>query len=208
MQSAPLAPALPLQPSLKTAVAYAGFWRRALAYLIDIALLSIVQSTLTAAAFVLSPQNFSFSFPSGNEALAYAIAWDIIAIGEKLINVALVGWAITWAYYSILESSPARATLGKAVVGIYVGDLNGDPITFWRASVRYWLKTLSSLVLMLGWFMAAFTPRKQALHDLLSGCLVLRKVSYVAPRPGEGDEPGEYWDGRRWVGAVPVAQER
>lgn len=197
-----------IEPVLKTAVAYAGFWRRVLAYLIDSALLAIVQLLLAAGVLVLTPQNFSFSIPSEQHAAALALAWDIIAIGEKLINVAVVSGALTWAYFSILESSPARASLGKTVVGIYVGDLHGDPISFWRASARFWLKSLSSLLLMSGWFMAAFTPRKQALHDLLSGCLVLRRVPYLAPGPGGSDQPGEYWDGRRWVGAAPLAQER
>lgn len=197
-----------LEPVLRTAAAYAGFWRRALAYVVDASLLAIVQLLLAAAVLVLSPQNFSFSIPTEGNAAASAVAWDVIAIGEKLINVAIVSGAIAWAYFSILESSPARATLGKTVVGIYVGDLEGDPISFWRASARFWLKSLSSLLLMSGWLMAAFTPRKQTLHDLLSGCLVLRRVSYLAPGPGGGEQPGEYWDGKRWVGAVPLAQER
>jgi uncharacterized RDD family membrane protein YckC len=157
---------------------------------------------------VLSPQNYSFSIPAGGRAAAMATAWDIIAIAEKLGNVVLVCWAITWAYFAILESSPARATVGKRVLGLYVGDVHGDPINFGRASIRFWLKSLSSALLMIGWLMAAFTPRKQALHDLLAGTLVLRDVAYVTGGPGSGMEPGDYWDGMRWITHVPLAQEQ
>jgi uncharacterized RDD family membrane protein YckC len=198
----------PFAPTLKTAVAYAGFWRRLGAYLIDLLLLSAIQLTLAAGLFALAPQAFSSINGLSQHAAAKALAWDVVAFAENAVNLWLVSAALTWAYYSILESSPARATIGKAVLGIFVGDAFGDPITFWRASLRYWLKTLSSLLLMAGWLMAAFTPRKQALHDLLAGTLVLRKVDYVAAGPISDDgTAGEYWDGVSWVGSMGPAQE-
>jgi uncharacterized RDD family membrane protein YckC len=198
---------LSIDPTVRTAIAYAGFWRRLLAHLIDVTVLVTIQVTLALGALTLEPQAFSSIDAVGANAVSRALAWDIVAFAENVATLWLVWAALTWAYYSILESSPMRASVGKAALGLFVGDLYGDPITFSRASARYWLKTLSSMVLMTGWLMAAFTPRKQALHDLLSGTLVLHRVAIVTPWPNSDEGPGDYWDGTGWVGAMGPAQE-
>jgi len=56
--------------------------------------------------------------------------------------------------------------------------------------------------LMTGWFMAGFTPRRQALHDLLAGTLVLRKVAATAAGAESRADDSEYWDGQRWTDVV------
>ncbi len=63
---------------------------------------------------------------------------------------------------------------------------------------------------MIGWLMAAFTPRKQALHDLLAGTLVLRKINLIVVGEEPPAEPGDYWDGSRWVASVvsPLSMEQ
>jgi uncharacterized RDD family membrane protein YckC len=195
-------------PTARVAIGYAGFWRRAAAYLIDLAILWIVQATLAAGVLLLVPQAIDSIDMSNAHASTRAFIWDFVAVAENLANVFLVSAALTWAYHAILESSPARATIGKAALGLFVGDLHGDPISFWRATLRYWLKVLSSLLLMTGWLMAAFTPRKQALHDLLAGTLVLRRVTYyVTSELEESAQSGEYWDGARWITAAQTATE-
>jgi uncharacterized RDD family membrane protein YckC len=193
--------------TVRVAIAYAGFWRRVAAYVIDLGILWTIQATLLMGVLLLAPQAISSIDTTSANASARTFAWDFVAIAEDLLNVWLVSAALTWAYYSILESSPARATIGKMALGLFVGDVHGDPISFTRATVRYWLKVLSSFFLMTGWLMAAFTPRKQALHDLLAGTLVLRKVTYVASELEGDGQPGEYWDGARWIGAVKTATE-
>ena len=166
-------------PVVKTDIRFAGFWRRLLAYLIDLTVIVGVQSAISVGVVVASSGDL-----------------------QTVANIAPVCSLIAWAYYALLESSPARATLGKLALNLFVSDLNGDPITFYRASARYWLKIFSSLTLGAGWLLAAFTPRKQALHDLVTGCLVLRRVNYLAIGPEPPTEPGEYWDGTRWVASV------
>ena len=54
-------------------------------------------------------------------------------------------------------------------------DLEGNPLSFARASGRHWGKWISTLIILIGYIMAAFTERKQALHDIMAGCLVVRK---------------------------------
>ncbi len=169
---------------LKTEVAFAGFWRRLLAYLIDFAVLFGVEVAIFGAVHVLAPDNL-----------------------DALANIVPVCAVVAWAYYVLFESSPARGTLGKLALGLYVADVNGDPIGFWRAVFRNALKTASTLLIGAGWFMAAFTPRKQALHDLLAGTLVLRKVNYFVIGPQAPTEPGDHWDGTRWVASVPPLEK-
>jgi uncharacterized RDD family membrane protein YckC len=163
-------------------IVYAGFWRRLAACLIDGLLVSAVQAVLATGVFVIAPHDL-----------------------RSIVNLAPVSAAISWAYFSLFESSPMRGTVGKYALGLYVSDMHGDTITFARATARYWLKILSSLTLMVGWIMAAFTPRKQALHDLLAGTLVLKAGAAEMPAAMGGID--EYWDGVRWLSKPSVSEE-
>jgi uncharacterized RDD family membrane protein YckC len=164
---------------------YAGFWLRFAAYLIDLMLIYIVEGVLAIGVVMMSPREIS-----------------IVGILYGVINFELVSIALAWAYFALFESSPMQGTVGKYALGIYVTDRHGDPIGFWRATARYWLKPFSTLTLMVGWIMTAFTPRKQALHDLLAGTLVFSRKEQLVPTSDPADiNLDEYWDGKRWVGA-------
>lgn len=82
---------------------------------------------------------------------------------------------IGWLYYTLMESSAHQATLGKKVLGIRVTDLDGNRIGFGRATGRYFGKIISAIILLIGYIMAAFTEKKQALHDILAGTLVVKR---------------------------------
>jgi uncharacterized RDD family membrane protein YckC len=73
-----------------------------------------------------------------------------------------------------MESSSRQATVGKMTLGLKVTDLAGRRISFARASGRYFAKYVSSMTLLIGYIMAGFTERKQALHDIIAGTLVIR----------------------------------
>jgi uncharacterized RDD family membrane protein YckC len=160
----------------------AGFWLRLAAYLIDFALVNFVIGVLAIGVVLMSPHVFGL----------LDVLWGAI-------NFGLASAALSWAYFALFESSPMQGTVGKYAVGIYVTDRHEDPITFWRATARYWLKLLSNWTLGVGWLMAAFTPRKQALHDLLAGTLVLNRHPYPVVARAPGADLADYWDGRRWV---------
>ena len=117
---------------------YAGFWKRFAAYLIDFILLYIVEGVLAVGVVMMNPREIS-----------------VVGILYGVINFQLVSAALAWAYFALFESSPMQGTVGKYALGIYVTDRHGDPIGFWRATARYWLKVLSNLTLMVGWIMAA-----------------------------------------------------
>jgi uncharacterized RDD family membrane protein YckC len=87
----------------------------------------------------------------------------------------LLGLLASWLYFAGLESSPKQATLGKQMLGLIVTDGSGGRVGFGRASVRFWSKLVSMALFMVGFVMAAFTERKQALHDLIADCLVVKR---------------------------------
>jgi len=138
------------------AAGYAGFWKRFLAAFIDGILVN-------AVAFVAG----------------FALGFGVASSGggvEGLEAVAnLIGIVVGWAYYAAMESSTMQATLGKMALGIKVTDLNGDRISFGRATGRHFGKIISGAICLIGFIMAAFTEKKQALHDIMAGCLVVNK---------------------------------
>jgi uncharacterized RDD family membrane protein YckC len=102
--------------------------------------------------------------------------------GVHHIGLGLLGGGVTfilllfgnWLYEAFMESSSYQATLGKMIFGMKVTDLNGNRISFERATGRHFAKWLSAMVLGIGYIMVGFTERKQGLHDLLAGTLVRR----------------------------------
>jgi uncharacterized RDD family membrane protein YckC len=81
-----------------------------------------------------------------------------------------------WLYFALLESSSWQGTLGKKALGLIVTDMMGRRISFARATGRHFAKIISGMILLIGYLMAGFTERKQALHDMIAGCLVFRKT--------------------------------
>jgi len=149
---------------------FAGFWRRVGAFLIDAVLLAIPLFVGTA----LVPQMAGPLLTPGNVAATR---------GEGAVG--LFALVVMWLYFAVLESSRHQATLGKLALGLRVTDLVGSPISFGRASGRFFGKWLSVLPLYLGFVMAGFTARKQTLHDIVAGTLVLLRTekNAVTRRP-------------------------
>ena len=143
------------EPGLGVAVTYAGFWQRFAAHFIDSFLVTLV---FIALGFLLGM--------TGD--VGEADAEDFTALDGFSI---IAGWL----YYALMESSSKQGTIGKQVMGIRVTDLEGNQISFGRASGRYFGKILSALILAIGYLMMLFTQKKQTLHDLMAGCLVVKK---------------------------------
>ena len=152
---------------------YAGFWKRALACLIDGLLLGAVGMLLLIPFFGLLGLGIGFSdMENADPASAGFLVAAIAAYGVAMLIITIGGWL----YYAIMESSRKQATLGKMALGIVVTDMNGDRLTFGRATGRYFGKILSSLIFYIGYIMAGFTQQKQALHDILASTLVINKL--------------------------------
>lgn len=82
---------------------------------------------------------------------------------------------LMWIYYAAFESSAWQATPGKKLLRLYVTDLSGRPIAFSRASFHNIGRMISEMTFWVGYIPAGFTEKKQALHDIIAGCLVLRR---------------------------------
>lgn len=152
---------------------YAGFWLRLVAHIIDGLLIgfSICVVVLIVAAFV----GFGI-FKDNLDNMDSPDALFTAAIIGAFVTAALVLIAGTWIYYASMESSIHQGTLGKIALGLVVTDLQGRRVTFGRASGRFFAKFITGLIpLALGYIMAGFTEKKQALHDMIASCLVLRK---------------------------------
>jgi uncharacterized RDD family membrane protein YckC len=147
-------------------VAYAGFWLRLAAYAIDNILLGFVLGNLLLRPLMGKPGGIPADDP-----------WFLFTNTSPQVTALMLLFLMgNWVYFALLESSPWRATLGKKALGLTVVDLAGNRLSFPRASGRFFGKILSSMTFMVGFVMAAFTARKQALHDMLAGCLVTRKI--------------------------------
>lgn len=140
---------------------YGGFWIRFVALFIDWLIVGIVVFPVSAIMLVM-----------------IGVAGSVVSmpgIGVRLVRVIVslvFSFAANWIYEAFMESSAKQATLGKMALGLKVTDLAGRRISFARATGRHFAKILSSMILLIGYIMAGFTERKQALHDMVAGTLV------------------------------------
>ncbi|MDQ3392916.1 MAG: RDD family protein [Bacteroidota bacterium] len=151
---------------------YAGFWIRFVALIIDYIIIYVVQAFLVVP--LLAMMGIATLTPSSDvqDVNQFALA---SAMMVPLMIVSLFTLVLSWLYFAFMESSPRQATLGKLAVGIIVTDLQGNRISFLQASGRFFSKIISAMILYIGYIMAAFTEKKQALHDMIASTLVLKK---------------------------------
>ncbi|HEY4979896.1 MAG TPA: RDD family protein [Candidatus Acidoferrum sp.] len=155
---------------------YGGFWLRFVAYLVD----SVAMGIAVFAIFIpLVAITGAAAHLHGLEDMQRrgqpdpAVVAAFITLFVTFVGAALL---ITWLYHAYFESSSWQATPGKRVMNLYVTDLSGQPITFLNATGRHFAKIVTGLIpLFIGYIMAAFTERRQALHDMIASTLVLRR---------------------------------
>lgn len=137
---------------------YAGFWIRFAAAMIDGIVLGIFNYVLGLATGISTT---GLTLEDGN-------FWQMLGMSYSIST------GVGILYYAFMESSTWQATLGKRAVSLKVTDLYGNRISFARAFGRYFAKLVSAIILCIGYIMAAFTEKKQALHDIMAGTLVVR----------------------------------
>ena len=138
--------------SVNVNVQYAGFWIRFGAYIIDAIILGIPLAILN---YVILDFNY----------------------GEPNFAPTLINIIVQVCYFSFMESSAKRATLGKLAVGIEVISYEYEQISVGKAIGRYLSKFISALILLIGYIMAGFDDRKQALHDKMASTYVVYKMT-------------------------------
>jgi uncharacterized RDD family membrane protein YckC len=142
-------------------VEYAGFWIRLVALIID--------------GFVLAIPNWIISAVfMGGTALATDLENNPYAMMAAMSGTLGISTLINLLYKSILESSSWQATIGKKALNLKVTDEHGQRISFLRSLGRTLSTYLSTVILFIGYIMAAFSSRKQALHDKIASTLVVK----------------------------------
>ncbi len=141
---------------------YGGLAHRFGAYLVDSIIFSVPVFIVGLIIQIIAPATVT-------QTNAQAILGSALGL---LVLAAVIG---SWLYFAYFESSENQATPGKMVFGLKVTDLNGNRISFGKATGRYWAKMISAIPFGLGFIMPFFTQKKQALHDILVGTLVFKK---------------------------------
>src|SRR4030095_4357938 len=117
------------------------------------------------------------------ESATMFMTYDFPGVFMIFISIKLL---LAYPYFALMDSSSWQGTLGKRLMLIKVTDMNGEQISFVRATARYFLKTISSIEFMLG-YLICFSDQRQTIHDYISGTLVVRKqivfsAYYAMPR--------------------------
>jgi uncharacterized RDD family membrane protein YckC len=133
---------------------YAGFWIRFAAFILDYFVCGIISYILLAI----------FGFTSYLQ-----MSLSIMSQVASVYLIVLGTWAI---YFILMESSTTQGTLGKMAVGIKVGSENGERLTLGLAVGRFFGKYLSFITVCIGYMMAGWDSRKQALHDKMANTYV------------------------------------
>jgi uncharacterized RDD family membrane protein YckC len=156
-------------------VEYGGFWLRFLAYLIDGMVMGVGVVLILIPLIFLTGLGSLLSEIHPQEELNDAGALLIFGV---IFLFATVSLAVTWLYHALMESSEWQATVGKKALGLVVTDSGGRRVSFWRATGRHFAKIVTNMVpAFIGYIMAGFTEKKQALHDMMAGCLILRRIN-------------------------------
>jgi uncharacterized RDD family membrane protein YckC len=154
---------------------YAGFWIRFAAHLIDNLILGIPLGIVFVALIFMFARTgviMRMNPPVDPSEAAARFAPMFLMIFFPAVFLSLI---VAWLYYAGLESSARQATFGKSVMSLRVTNAEGRRLSFGHATGRYFAKIVSGLIPFgIGYIMAGFTAKKQALHDLIAGTLVMR----------------------------------
>lgn len=153
---------------------YAGFWLRFVAAIIDGIIINIVNWLILAPILASMGIASGGLFPGfGGE--EFDPAQFIGALSAMLGIAWVVKTVVDVLYHSFLESSKFQGSFGKLALGLKVTDTSGAKLDFVKAFIRNICKIISGAILAIGYIMAGFTDKKQALHDMIASTLVVKK---------------------------------
>jgi len=152
-------------------IVYGSFIERFGAYVIDIIILGLVQGFIIIPILAFMGIKVAFN-PDPTDEEIFAFLGSIFSIGFTVYPIIFI---IGWLYFALLQCGPRQATIGKMAMGMIVTDVDGARLSFAKASLRYFGKYLSSAVMMIGYIIAAFTEKRQALHDFIANTVVIKK---------------------------------
>lgn len=128
--------------------------RRVVAYLIDLALIGILASVFGVIGLI----------------------FGLLTLGLGLVTLAFVVPAAVVVYYALTLGSPRRATVGMQMMDIVLTPTRGQPLDGWMSILHaalFWLTMWLHWPISLAF--ALFTPRRQMIHDLVLGTMMVRR---------------------------------
>ena len=158
---------------------HAGFWIRCAAAIIDLIVLAVPFCVFVSFLAVGMGKSEAFvdlgpHVPPSVIRAQFGPHFFYYCLGFFVV--------IGWIYFAAFESSSWHASLGKRLLGLYLADVEGNPISFWRASRRFFAGRFLLHAPFFGFYYflvdclcVGILPSKRALHDLLSGCVVMRE---------------------------------
>ncbi|WP_263081532.1 RDD family protein [Endozoicomonas sp. Mp262] len=149
---------------------YVGFWKRLLAYIIDVTPIFI--AVFCIAYFLLGFDVSMADYLNGNQILDEKI--QFIAERNMIRDTAFLLWV---AYGFFMDCSKFQGTHGKVLLGIRVVNDKGGRITFSQSAKRTVMKIVGFLPLHLGYIWAAFKKDKAAWHDLVAKTHVVKPIA-------------------------------
>jgi uncharacterized RDD family membrane protein YckC len=159
-----------LQARKEIPVRYAGFFVRAIAFVIDGVVLSGFGVPLAAAGW--------FGMRAGALALGQPAP---VESDETWLTMLTAAWlAMATIYFTVLHRSFGQ-TIGKSMLGLRVQTLDAERLGTMRSLVRALGYAVSSSFLGFGFLLVALTPRKRGWHDFLAGSCVVRLAREEAP---------------------------
>lgn len=156
---------------------YGGFWIRFAAAFIDSIILGIPGFIISVIIFIfifnttglldaaINDPNFIEHEMTDADAFALLGGYAVMIIANIIMTV---------LYFAGFHASKWQGTVGKKLLGLKVTDLHGDRISFLRGVGRYLAMAFLSSIFMIGYIIAAFTEKKQSLHDLIASTVVIR----------------------------------
>jgi uncharacterized RDD family membrane protein YckC len=166
-----------IAPGAQASVAYAGFWLRVVAAFVDGIIISIPLAPIFLILMLPLIRNMQNPQDMQNPTLLFQL------MAPKLGIIMLIFIVVSWLYWALCESSAWQATIGKKILGLYVTDSDHNRASFGRTSGRFFAgRFVASIPYVGGMYglvdclCVAFTAKKQAIHDMIAGTLVLRKT--------------------------------
>jgi uncharacterized RDD family membrane protein YckC len=141
--------------------------------LIDIILIWIVQTIIVSILGAIGVAGLaSTNMENMGEGQTAALMAYVMGAG---LTIQLIFFVVQVAYFTIMESSESQATIGKKAMNLIVADENGNRLNTQQALIRNVSRIVSSIICLIGYFMAFFTEKKQALHDIIAKTNVYTK---------------------------------
>jgi uncharacterized RDD family membrane protein YckC len=154
---------------------YAGFWLRFVAVIIDAIIIWVVQSFIFIPILAAMGLGFAGSIETMDFNDPEQAAGMFASIMAMMSGIWILSLVLNVLYHTFMEASKFQGSVGKLALGLKVTDLQGNKLDFVKALVRNLCKIISNFTLLIGYIMAGFTEKKQALHDMIASTLVLKK---------------------------------